>query len=105
MSIIDLSNVNDYPYIKRFAVTTTAQEITIPKNATKITFGSIGALYFANIGEDGDAFGVDITDYCFVPANNLISINMEIGRQSNRSLLIAMQSGSGHVNMIIEKDK
>jgi hypothetical protein len=104
MAIIDLSNTNKYPYIKRVSITSTAQEITIPAAATRISIGSSAALYFANEGDDGDAFGgVGIANYAFIPANNILAIDMETGRQSNRKLLVGTQSGSADLSIIIEK--
>ena len=104
MAIIDYTSTNEYPLIKRVSITTTAQEFSLPAAATKVTFGSVSALYFANEGDDGDAFTSAITDYSFVPANNLFTLAMEKGSQSNRKLLVGTQSGSGHVSIIIEKD-
>jgi hypothetical protein len=105
MATIDLSDTNAYPRIKRVSITAAAQQITLPRDCTKITFGSPSALYWANEGADGDVFDVDITDYSFVPANNLLTINMEVGRQSNRVLLIGTQSGTGNLSIIVEKDR
>ena len=105
MATIDLSDTNAYPRIKRVSITASAQQITLPRDCTKITFGSPSALYWANEGADGDAFDVDITDYSFVPANNLLTINMEVGRQSNRVLLIGTQSGTGNLSINVEKDR
>ena len=104
MAIIDYSSTNSYPLVKRVAITTTAQEFTIPVAASKITFGSTAAIYWANVGSDGEAFTTAITEYSFVPANNLFSIGMEKGGQSNRKLLIGTQAGSGHVSIILEKE-
>jgi len=104
MAIIDYSSTNSYPLIKRVAITTTAQEITLPAVCTSVTFGSADAIYYANVGSDGQAFTSAITDYSFVPANNLFTIKMEKGTQSNRKLLVGTQAGSGHVSIIIEKE-
>jgi len=106
MASIDYSDTNVYPRIERIEnVTTAAQHITLPRDCTKITFGSTAALHFANVGEHGDVFGQDITAYAFVPTQNLLTISMEVGRQSNRSLLIGTQNGAAAVVVIIEKDK
>ena len=105
MATIDLSDTNSYPRIKRVDINAAAQQITLPRDCTKVTFGSTSALYWANEGVDGDAFGGAITDYSFVPANNLLTINMETGRQSNRVLLIGVQSGTGTLSIIVEKDR
>ena len=105
MAILDLTTVNEYPHIKRITIGATAQKILIPITATKITFGSIQSLYFTNIGDDGDSFGAEITDYGFVPANNLFTLHLETGRQSNKNILIGVQSGSGDLCLIIEKDR
>jgi hypothetical protein len=105
MASIDLTNTNSYPKIKRVSISATAQQIILPRDCTKVTFGSPSALFWANEGADGDAFGGSITEYSFVPANNLLTINMETGRQSNRTLLIGTQSGSGTLSVIIEKDR
>lgn len=104
MAIIDYTTTNSYPLIKRVAITTAAQEFTLPTVCTAVTFGSSDAIYYANIGDDGDAFTSAITDYSFVPANNLFTIKMEKGNQSNRKLLVGTQAGSGHVSIIIEKE-
>lgn len=105
MATIDLTDTNEYPRIKRIAITAAAQQITLPRDCTKVTFGSPAALHWANEGADGDGFGVEITEYSFVPANNLLTIHMETGRQSNRVLLIGTQSGSGSLSVILEKDR
>jgi len=105
MATLDLSTVNQYPYIKRVSITDTAQKILLPVTATKITFGSVQSLYFTNIGDDGDDFGGTITDFGFVPANNLFTLHLETGRQSNRDILIGVQSGTGDLCLIIEKDR
>lgn len=105
MAVIDYTAVNEYPYIKRIAITENAQKFILPIGATKVTFGSVESLYFTNIGEDGDSFGSTIQDFCFVPANNLFTIHLETGRQANREILVAVQSGSGYMSIIVEKDK
>jgi hypothetical protein len=104
MAIIDYTTTNSYPLIKRVAITTAAQEFTLPKACTAVTFGSTIALYYANIGDDGDAFTSAITDFSFVPANNLVSLRMKKGNDSSRKLLIGSQTGSGHVSIIIESE-
>lgn len=104
MAIIDYTTTNSYPLIKRVAITTNAQEFTLPTGATQVTFGSVDALYYANEGDDGDGFTTDITDYSFVPANNLITLKMEKGQQANRKLLVGTQTGSGHLSIIIESE-
>ncbi len=104
MAVIDYSNTNSYPLIKRVAITTNAQEFILPNVATQITFGSAAAIYFANVGDDGDAFTSAITDYGFVPANNLFTIKMERGSQANRKILVGTQTGAGHVSIIVEKE-
>ncbi len=104
MAVIDYTNTNSYPLIKRVAITTNAQEFTLPNVATQITFGSSDAIFFANVGSDGDAFTTAITNYGFVPANNLFTVKMERGSQANRKILIGTQSGSGHLSIIVEKE-
>lgn len=105
MANVDLSNTNSYPRVKRISITAAAQQITLPRDCTKVTFGSPAALHWSNEGADGDSFGVEITEYSFVPANNLLTISMETGRQSNRILLVGTQNGSGSLSIILEKDR
>lgn len=105
MANIDLSNTNSYPRIKRVSITAAAQQITLPRDCTRVTFGASAALFWANEGADGDGFGAEITEYSFVPANNLLTINLETGRQSNRVLLIGTQNGSTNLSVILEKDR
>ena len=105
MAVLDLRGVNSYPKIKRIQISTTAQQITLPDECTAVSIGcQDSALYFANEGgADGDTFSVDITDYAFIPANNLLPIAMERGRQANRTLLVATQNGTGDLIIVIEK--
>jgi hypothetical protein len=109
MATHDYSNVNSYPFIKRVSIDDTATKIIIPPAATRVSIGSVSALHFANSGgDDGDSFvdqGDGITDFGFIPANNVLPIDMETGRQSNRELLIGTQSGSGYLSIMIEKTK
>lgn len=104
MAVINLEGENLYPIIKRIAITTAAQEIIIPKPAVFVSFGSEScALYYANVGNDGDSFNVDITDYDFVPVGNKNELKMEKGIGSNRKLLIGTKTGSGYLSLVIEK--
>ena len=107
MAIIDYSDTNTYPRVETVSVTTSAQEITLPRDCTSISFGSPAALHFGNVGNDGDTFGTDadISAYGFVPANNMFNLPMEQGRQSNRKLLVATQSGSADLHIVIIKTK
>lgn len=61
-------------------------------------------MFWANDGDDGDDFTTDITDYAKLPANAEQVVKMETGRQSNKKLLVAAQTGAGFVSIIIEKD-
>jgi hypothetical protein len=106
MATHDLSNVNTYPKFKTLDVSNTASKIILPNGATAISIGSPAALYCGNDGSDGDSFGDGgVIDYVFIPANNLLEIPMEIGRQSNRVLLVATQSGSSTLHIVINRSK
>ena len=106
MATIDLSNVNTYPKFKTVDITNTASKIIIPNGATAISIGSPAALHCGNDGDDGDSFGESgIEDFVFIPANNLLEIPMEVGRQSNRVLLVATQSGSSTLHLVINRSK
>jgi len=107
MATIDLSTVNSYPKFKTVDITANATKIIIPNGATSISVGSPAALYIGNDGDDGDTFGSDndIVDYMFIPANNLLELYLEIGRQSNRVLLVATQSGSSTLHISLNKTK
>ena len=107
MATHDLSNVNTYPKFKTIEnIDNTATKIILPSGATAVSIGSPAALYCANDGDDGDSFGDGGgTDYVFIPANNLLEIPMEIGRQSNRVLLVATQSGSSTLHIVINRSK
>jgi hypothetical protein len=106
MAIIDLSNTNTYPLVKRVALSTAAQQITLPRDCTQITFTAEVDMYWANDGDDGDAFGGSgILEYVPLTQNLVQTVKMEIGRQSNRTLLVAAQTGTAAVSIIIEKDK
>jgi hypothetical protein len=104
MAIIDLSNTNTYPRIKRVSLGTTAQEITLPPACTQIKFLAEADMYWANEGSDGDGFTTDILEYAKLPANVEQVVQMERGNQSNRKLLVAMQTDTGSVSIVIEKD-
>jgi hypothetical protein len=104
MAIIDLTNTNTYPRIKRVSLGTAAQEITLPPACTQIKFLAEGAMYWANEGSDGEAFTSDITEFAKLPADAEQVVQMERGNQSNRKLLVALVSGTGAVSIIIEKD-
>ncbi len=109
MATYDYSNINSYPLIRRVQIDDTATKIIIPPAATRVSIGSVNALNFANDGgDDGDEFGDTgdvITNFSFIPANNILPIDMETGRQSNRVLLVGTQSGSSYLSIIIEKVK
>jgi hypothetical protein len=98
-------NTNTYPITRRFQIQTTATEIIFPRDVKKITIGSSGALNYSFEGNDGDIFGEndDIQHFSFVPANNMIEIRIETGRQSNRSIFIGQQSSTGFVSIVLEK--
>lgn len=106
MATIDLTNVNTYPKFKTININATASKIIIPNGATDISIGSPAALHCGNDGNDGDVFGSQgIVDYVFIPANNLLEIPMEIGRQANRTFLVATQSGNSTLHIVINKSK
>ena len=107
MATIDLTTVNTYPKFKTVDITSNATKIIIPNGATSISIGSPAALYIGNDGDDGDTFGSDneIVDYMFIPANNLLELMLEIGRQSNRTLLVATQSGSSTLHISLNRTK
>jgi hypothetical protein len=106
---VDYTNTNLYPRIETIEnITTAAVEIFLPRDCTSISFGSAAALHFANVGADGNTFGntssgANINAYSFVPANNMLSLTMETGRQSNRILLVATQSGVADLHIILTK--
>jgi hypothetical protein len=104
----DYSDTNQYPRIETIQnVSTGAVHITLPRDCTSVSFGSPAALHFANVGSENDTFGAsaDITSYGFVPANNMFNMPMETGRQSNRTLLVATQSGTAALHLVIIKEK
>ena len=108
MALIDLSSINIYPTIKKIGVGVTAQQFTLPKEASKVSIGGDAALYFStDVGVDGNSFdtgsGGDIGDYGFIVANNYIPIEMEKGSQSTRNLCVAAQAGTANCYLIIEK--
>jgi hypothetical protein len=105
MATLDLSNINSYPKFKTIKnVSSTATKIIIPNGANTIAIGSPAALFIGNDGEDGDVFGDGgVEDYTFIPANNVYEMDLEIGRQSNRVLLVGTQSGSSTIHICITK--
>tara|TARA_R100000664_G_scaffold31173_1_gene44538 strand:- start:943 stop:1272 length:330 start_codon:yes stop_codon:yes gene_type:complete len=108
MALIDYSSINVYPTCKIIGVGTSAQQITLPSEASKVSIGCDAALYFStDVGVDGNSFdtgsGGDIADYGFVAANNYLPIEMEKGQQSTRNLCVAAQTGTATVYLIIEK--
>jgi hypothetical protein len=111
MSTYDYTNTNEYPRIETVeSVTTTAVQITLPRDCTSVSFGSVAALHWANTGSAGQTIGssssgADITSYAFVPANNMFNLPMESGKQSNRNLLVVTQSGTADLHLCIIKSK
>ena len=104
---VDYSDTNSYPRVTTVSITTSATFITLPRDCTSVSFGSSSALHWSNVGSEGDTFGAsgDITQYGFVPANNMFSLPMETGRQSNRTLLVSTQSGTADLHIVIIKEK
>ena len=111
MSTYDYTNTNEYPRIETIeSVTTTAVQITLPRDCTSVSFGSVAALHWANTGSASQTMGstssgADITAYAFVPANNMFNLPMEQGKQSNRNLLVVTQSGTADLHICIIKTK
>ena len=111
MSTYDYTNTNEYPRIETIeSVTTTAVQITLPRDCTSVSFGSVAALHWANTGSASQTMGstssgADITAYAFVPANNMFNLPMEQGKQSNRNLLVVTQSGAADLHICIIKTK
>ncbi len=111
MSTYDYTNTNEYPRIETIeSVTTTAVQITLPRDCTSVSFGSVAALHWANTGSASQTMGstssgADITAYAFVPANNMFNLPMESGKQSNRKLLVVTQSGTADLHISIIKTK
>lgn len=111
MSTYDYTNTNEYPRIETIeSVTTTAVQITLPRDCTSVSFGSVAALHWANTGSASQTMGstssgADITAYAFVPANNMFNLPMESGKQSNRKLLVVTQSGTADLHICIIKTK
>jgi hypothetical protein len=103
MAILDLTSTNSYPLIKRVALGTTAQEITLPEACTEILLICASALNFANVGDDGDVFGTNITQYGSIPANQQIKIQMETGNQDNKKLLVGVQTGTDNLTLVVIK--
>lgn len=111
MSTYDYTNTNEYPRIETIeSVTTTAVQITLPRDCTSVSFGSVAALHWSNTGSASQTMGssssgADITAYAFVPANNMFNLPMEQGKQSNRNLLVVTQSGTADLHICIIKTK
>lgn len=111
MSTYDYTNTNEYPRIETIeSVTTTAVQITLPRDCTSVSFGSVAALHWSNTGSASQTIGssssgADITAYAFVPANNMFNLPMESGKQSNRKLLVVTQSGTADLHICIIKTK
>ena len=111
MSTYDYTNTNAYPRIETIeSVTTTAVQITLPRDCTSVSFGSVAALHWSNTGSASQTMGssssgADITAYAFVPANNMFNLPMEQGKQSNRNLLVVTQSGTADLHICIIKTK
>lgn len=108
MPTYDYTDTNEYPRIETVEdIDTSAVEITLPRDCTSVSFGSTAALRFANVGSAGETIAVDgdITSYGFVPANNMFNLPMEMGRQSNRKLLVVTQSGTANLHVCIIKSK
>lgn len=106
MAVIDLSGVNEYPFIRRVQVGTTAQQFTLPDDCSVVDIAGDVALYFSTQeGADGDTFGpsATITNFSFVPAGNTFPLTQERGQQSTRNLCVGTQSGTGYVSLILTK--
>lgn len=103
MATLDLSSTNKYPLIQRVALDTAAQEIILPEACTEIKLLCASACHFANVGNDDESFGGDITQYGSIPANHELVISMETGRQDNRKLLIGVQTGTDNLTLLIIK--
>jgi hypothetical protein len=99
---------NSYPITRRFDISDTATEITIPRDATMISIGGTEKINYSFNGNDGDSFGDGVSDiqhFSFVPANNMCPISLETGRQSNRSIFVASETSSSKLFMVIEKSR
>ena len=97
---------NSYPFTRRFSLTDSATAFSIPRAATKISFGGTEKINFSFEGNEGDTFGDEQNDnrhFSFVPANNMTEIVLEKGNQSNRVLYCASETSSAKIMFVIEK--
>lgn len=97
---------NSYPFTRRFSVSNTATAFSIPRGATKVSFGGTEKINFSFEGNEGDTFGDDQNDnqhFSFVPANNMTEIILEKGNQSNRVIYAAAETSSAKISFVIEK--
>ena len=97
---------NSFPFTRRFEITNTATAFSIPRAATKVSFGGTEKINFSFEGNEGDTFGDGQSDnnhFSFVPANNMTEIVLEKGNQSNRILYIGSETSTAKISFVIEK--
>ena len=98
---IDLRAINEFPYVKTFAVDATTTMIRLPSEAKYIKVGSeASTLYvYQNGATDG---GSPPTDKIFVPSNNLLELRLGIGMQ-RKNIFVGTKTGSGTATIILEE--
>lgn len=99
---LDLRGVTRYPYFKTLSLDISTLEIKLPPSARKITIGSeTKKLYLSQNGAT-DA-GTLPADYIFVPASNLLALNIGVGLENPGSVYVSVSTGTGTAHILIEE--
>tara|TARA_Y100000114_G_scaffold151496_1_gene168310 strand:- start:1915 stop:2217 length:303 start_codon:yes stop_codon:yes gene_type:complete len=97
----NLKAINEFPHFETVTIDTNLTEIQLPSEARSVKIGSqtLIVYVFQNGGTDG---GSQPSNFIFIPANNVLPIQLGIGMQ-RRNIFVAAKTGSGDVHIMLEE--
>ena len=101
----DFSTVNTYPATKTFTSNGTANrwtEVKLPTSCSRIQVGSTVAAKISHSGSDGGTIAAAY-DQMFIPANNVLSIQMGRGNNRNNTVYIGSSGASSIIYILFEE--
>lgn len=101
---VDYRNINRFPEVKTFTAGSAgiATQVCLPNRIKRFQIGSdSGKIYYKFSGEDGQL--MTSSDRGFVPASNLLPLQIGTGRERRDCIFIAGSSGSETIVILLEE--
>ena len=99
----DLSKIDIFPHFHNFTANSNTTRIALPSDCRKISIGSEEKkLYVCRNGATDD--GALPAHYQFIPKDNMLPINMGVGKTVDFNIYVASSSGSAKVHIILMEE-